>query len=143
MPRLLFIFVLLWLPMVSAGIGAQSRYEVTAGTLNVRTGPSEYYPVAYKLHKGDEVVVLEQNGQWATIQRDGTRYYANNRYLKYIGLVPQKRQATPKSETTWDKLFDIVRIILWILFGVVVIGGFIGFETVAGLALWARRLIQC
>ena len=129
--------------MVSAEIGAQSRYEVTASTLNVRTGPSEYYPVAYKLNQGDEVIVLEQNGQWATIRLNGTRYYANNRYLKYLGPVPQTKQATPKSETTWDTLFDIVRIILWILFGVVVIGRFIGFETVAGLALWARRLIQC
>jgi len=139
--RRIFILLLLWLPMVSAGIGAQTRYEVTASTLNVRTGPSEYYPVAYKLHQGDEVVVLEQNGQWATIQRGGTRYYANNRYLKYIGPVPQKKQAAPKNETTWDKLFDIVRIILWILFGIVVIGGFIGFETVAGFALWG--LIIC
>ena len=138
MVRRLFILILLYLPIVTATIAAQSRYVVTANTLNVRTGPGTYYSIAYKRHRGDTVVVWNQNGQWGTIQQNGARYYVSSRYLRYVGPVPQEAKTVTQHETTtWDKLFDIVEVILWILVVVAVICGFIGFETVAGLALWA------
>lgn len=142
MLRRLLILLLLWLPIASAALLAQSRYVVTANTLNVRTGPGTYYSVAYKLHRGDTLVVQEHNGQWAVIQRNGVRYYASSRYMRYVGPVQQKNQSSArrKASTTWDKLFSIVETILWILAIVVVVGGFIGFETVAGLALWAMLI---
>ncbi len=143
MLRRLFIVLLLLLPIVGVTMVAQDRYVVTANTLNVRTGPSTYYSVMYKLHRGDTVVVLEKNGQWATIQVDGMRYYVSSRYLRYVGPVSQQAKTSPrrKHQTTWDKLYDITKVFLWIFVIVAVITGFIGFKTVSGLALWA--LIIC
>lgn len=142
MLKRLIIFLLLFLPVAGGAYAAQSYYVVTANTLNVRSGPGTYYSVAYKLHRGDTVVVLEHNGQWATIQRYGNRYYASSRYMRYVGPVQQKStsSARRKKASTWDKLYEIVKVILWILAIVVVIGGFIGFETVAGVALWAMLI---
>ena len=75
MPRRLIILLLLFLSAWGNTIAGQTQYEVTANTLNVRSGPSTYYSVVYKLHKGDVVVVLEQKGQWATIRGTGGTYY--------------------------------------------------------------------
>ena len=120
------VTILFWLlAAVSAAMVAQSRYVVTASTLNVRTGPSTRNAVAHKLHRGDTVVVLGQSGQWATIQRDGDRYYASSRYLRYIGPVPQKTQSSPRKKTIWDTLFEFVEFIIWILVIVAAIGFFI------------------
>lgn len=130
------VTILFWLlAAVSVAMVAQSRYVVTASTLNVRTGPSTRNAVAHKLHRGDTVVVLGQSGQWATIQRDGDRYYASSRYLRYIGPVPQKTQSSPRKKTIWDTLFEFVEFIIWILVIVAAIGFFIS-NTISGLALW-------
>ncbi|MBQ9603084.1 MAG: hypothetical protein IJR42_04675 [Paludibacteraceae bacterium] len=142
MLKRLIILLLLFLPVAGGAYAAQSYYVVTANTLNVRSGPGTYYSVAYKLHRGDTVVATGVSGQWTVIQRNGLRYYASNRYLRYVGPVTQKNQSSPRRKsTTWDSLFEVTKVIIWILVAIAVIGGFIGFETVAGLALWA--LIIC
>ena len=142
MLKRLIILLLLFLPVAGGAYAAQSYNVVTANTLNVRSGPGTYYTVAYKLHRGDTVVATGVSGQWTVIQRNGLRYYASNRYLRYVGPVTQKNQSSPRRKsTTWDSLFEVTKVIIWILVAIAVIGGFIGFETVAGLALWA--LIIC
>lgn len=142
MLKRLIILLLLFLPVAGGAYAAQSYYVVTANTLNVRSGPGTYYSVAYKLHRGDTVVATGVSGQWTVIQRNGLRYYASNRYLRYVGPVTQKDQSSPRRKsTTWDSLFEVTKVIIWILVAIAVIGGFIGFEVVAGFAIWG--LIIC
>lgn len=142
MLKRLIILLLLFLPIAGGAYAAQSYYVVTANTLNVRSGPGTYYSVAYKLHRGDTVVATGVSGQWTVIQRNGLRYYASNRYLRYVGPVTQKGQSSPRRKSTiWDSLFEITKVIIWILVAIAVIGGFIGFEVVAGFAIWG--LIIC
>lgn len=142
MLKRLIILLLLFLPVAGGAYAAQSYYVVTANTLNVRSGPGTYYSVAYKLHRGDTVVATGVSGQWTVIQRNGLRYYASNRYLRYVGPVTQKNQSSPRRKsTTWDSLFEVTKVIIWILVAIAVIGGFIGFEVVAGFAIWG--LIIC
>lgn len=136
MLKRLAIFLLLFLSALASTIVGQERYRVTANSLNVRSGPSEYYSVVYKLHKGDVVEVLEQNGQWATIRGSGGRYYVNNRYLSYVGPVAKKTtQQRPAPKSIWDKLFGVTKVILEILAIVAAIGLFVS-NSISGLALW-------
>lgn len=136
--RLTIVFLVL--TAMCSFVAAQSQYVVTANSLNVRSGPGSRYSVVGKLHRGDTVIVYEQNGQWATIQGSGGRRYVSSRYIRYVGPATQKSSAKAVSKTTWDKLYEFVKVILWILAIVVVIGGFIGKEAAAGLALWAMLL---
>ena len=100
MLKRLIILLLLFLPVAGGAYAAQSYYVVTANTLNVRSGPGTYYSVAYKLHRGDTVVATGVSGQWTVIQRNGLRYYASNRYLRYVGPVTQKNQSSPRRKST-------------------------------------------
>ncbi|MDH5252928.1 MAG: SH3 domain-containing protein, partial [Nitrospira sp.] len=48
---------------------APERYEVTASTLNIRSGPGvEFPPVAEPLKKGTEVVLLEKRDRWNKVE---------------------------------------------------------------------------
>ena len=141
MIRRFAILLLLFLAAWGSTIVGQERYVVTANTLNVRTGPGTSYSVAYKLHKGDAVVVLAQNGQWVVIRGTGGRqYYASKRYLRYVGPVEKQTSHAPVQVSVWDKLFRIVKVILEILGVVAAIGLFVS-NTISGLALW--MLIIC
>ena len=136
MIRRLVILLLLFVAAWGSTIVGQERYRVTANNLNVRSGPSEYYSVVYKLHKGDIVVVLEQNGQWATIRGTGGRYYVNNRYLSYVGPVQKpKTHVPPAKVSVWDKLYRVVKVIIEILAIIAAIGLFVS-NSISGLALW-------
>ena len=49
--------------------------RVTAGTLNIRSGPGTLHPVAGRLRQGSTVAVLSETGDWSVIlQGDGTGY---------------------------------------------------------------------
>ena len=55
--------------------------EVTAGALNVRTGPGKSYGIADELKKGDRVTVLEETGtdadpegRWVRTERGWISY---------------------------------------------------------------------
>lgn len=134
------ILLLLCLPVVCMTVIAQSVYKVTTQTLNVRSGPSTQYPVRYKLHYGDKIVVHEQSGQWAKVQINGSICYVNCKYLTYVGEASNQTGKKTQAVTIWDKLYRVVEIILWILAAVVVIGFFVN-QTVSGLALWMQ--IMC
>ena len=140
MIRRLVILLLLFVAAWGSTLVGQERYAVTANTLNVRSGPGTYYSVVYKLHKGDVVEVIGQNGQWATIRGAGGRYYVNSRYLSYVGPVQKQKSPAPKKESGWDKLYRVVKVILEILAIVAAIGLFVS-NAISGLALW--MLIIC
>jgi len=47
----------------------RERYEVTASTLNIRSGPGvEFPPVAEQLKRGTEVVLLEKRDRWNKVE---------------------------------------------------------------------------
>lgn len=140
MARRIAILLLLLLSALGGTIAGQSRYVVTTGTLNVRSGPSTYYSVLYTLHKGDTVVVLDQNGQWATIRGAGGRYYVNNRYLRYVGPIKKQSSHVSTQVSVWDRLYRITKVILEIL-GIVAFIGFFVSNDISGVALW--MLIIC
>lgn len=132
------ILLLLLLPVLCNTVAGEAYYVVTANTLNVRSDDSMYGVVKYQLHKGDTIMVISNQGQWAMIGDDGNIYYVNSKYIRYVGQVPQKLDPAVKSNVSkWDKWYDITRVILWILAAIVVLGYFVS-ETVAGYALWMQ-----
>ena len=50
-------------------------------TINVRTGESTDADVYTKLHRGDEVQVIDHSGEWASILMDDNVYYVSSQYL--------------------------------------------------------------
>lgn len=50
-------------------------------TVNVRTGESTDADVYTKLHRGDEVQVIDHSGEWASILMDDNVYYVSSQYL--------------------------------------------------------------
>lgn len=112
--------------MLSIHAFAEPRYIVTAKSLNVRTGPGTNYQVYDKLHRGDTVVVYGHEGQWATVT-DGKRWcYVNTQYLRYLDEIEIPQQQSESADVNiWDRLYEIVKVILWILFALFVIGCFV------------------
>jgi hypothetical protein len=49
--------------------GAGQRAEVTADSLNVRSGPGTEYPVAFRLARGEEVRLGAWEGLWVSVER--------------------------------------------------------------------------
>lgn len=50
-------------------------------TINVRTGESTDADVYTKLHRGDEVQVIDHSREWASILMDDNVYYVSSQYL--------------------------------------------------------------
>ncbi|WNL50661.1 lysin A, N-acetylmuramoyl-L-alanine amidase domain [Ruegeria phage RpAliso] len=46
------------------------NYEVTASSLNVRSGPGTNFPVVGSLYNGDTVVALDTRGDWVKVTSD-------------------------------------------------------------------------
>ena len=63
----------------------RERYEVTASTLNIRSGPGvEFPPVAEPLKRGTEVVLLEKRDRWNKVElvKNGDiEGWVHNRFL--------------------------------------------------------------
>jgi lysozyme len=68
------------------------RYRVTAGTLNVRSGPGTNYPVIGRMVKNDIVEALASNpdGSWLRVRRltDGLMGWVSAAYLQKISTPP-------------------------------------------------------
>lgn len=73
--------VLLGVLGCSLAWGASAR-EVTATTLNVRTGPGTSNAVIGQVHRGEVYAGLRQSGSWWEIQFDGRKGWAHGSYLK-------------------------------------------------------------
>lgn len=73
---------------------------VTADTLNVRTGPGTDFDVQGSLKEGDEVQVLEIEGDWCRIQYKGTEAYVHKDYVALPGSTTVATTTTTKAVTT-------------------------------------------
>lgn len=66
----------------------RERYEVTASTLNIRSGPGvEFPPVSEPLKRGTEVVLLEKRDRWNKVElvKNGDiEGWVHNQFLKKI-----------------------------------------------------------
>ena len=63
-----------------------NKKEVTATSLNMRSGPSTNYRVLMSIKKGQQVEFISLNGEWAKIKYNGVIGYAHNDYLKDISI---------------------------------------------------------
>jgi uncharacterized membrane protein YgcG len=97
----------------------QSKY-VTANELNVREGTGKEYASIGKVHKGDSVTVLSENGDWAEITfNDGTAY-VSAQYLSDVKESSQKSNSTNSTEE--------LPVGVWIFLGcavAIIIGAFV------------------
>lgn len=75
-------------PQAAAIFGAPSVVglgivETARTRLNIRNGAGTQYRIIGKADKGDEVVILEEAGQWyAVMLKDGTQGYAHGDYVR-------------------------------------------------------------
>jgi hypothetical protein len=61
---------------------------VIAGSLNVRAGPGEGYPIVGKLVRGDRVVAVDEAGRWVRLEGVGdgsTEAWAYKSFLRLPG----------------------------------------------------------
>lgn len=64
-------------------VNASIKKEVTATSLNVRSGPGTNYKVVDWLQKGDVVTVLQDGATWDYVQfGNGSKGYVNDKHLK-------------------------------------------------------------
>ena len=76
---------------------------VTADTLNVRIGPGTNFDVQGSLKQGDEVQVLEIEGDWCRIQYKGTEAYVHKDYVAEPGSTTATTTTTKAVTTTANK----------------------------------------
>jgi N-acetylmuramoyl-L-alanine amidase len=55
------------------------RYEVTASSLRVRSGPGAQFDTLRNINRGTSVEVIDRNGEWAQIDEDG---WVHSGYLR-------------------------------------------------------------
>lgn len=88
------------LALVALALCTQARaetVEVTARSLNVRTGPSSRYRVLRTVHKGSRYAVLSRSGSWVRMQVGSRRGWSYGRYLRTVrASTPAPKPATPK-----------------------------------------------
>jgi hypothetical protein len=97
--KVLFILLLLFLERT---VYAQpAYYTVTAGELNVRSGPGSQFSKVTQLHKGETIIVQYMyDGDWAAIKVASSTCYISRKYIEYKGPVPvQQQQQQPKPTT--------------------------------------------
>ncbi len=65
-----------------------NTYTCTARTLNVRSEPDTGSSVMGVLHKGDEIKVIESNGDFSRIEYNGSTGYVATRYITPVAVAP-------------------------------------------------------
>ena len=60
--------------------------EVTASSLNVRTGPSSRNTAMGAIPRGSRYVKVGRSGSWVLIQYDSRRYYVHGNYVRELSL---------------------------------------------------------
>jgi len=71
--------------------------EVTAGSLNVRSGPSTRYAVRFVTHRGDRHQVLGRSGNWVQLSSSGRAGWSYGTYLRTISAAPAPAPAPAPS----------------------------------------------
>lgn len=77
MRQLLTLVVTLFISLIANA----DTYQVTANVLNLRTSPSKNAPVGTTAVKGENLNVIEINGEWATIDKNGKTFYGAAEYM--------------------------------------------------------------
>lgn len=71
----------------SIGVNAQTsntKYTVTATSLNVRSGAGTKYSILGKLKKGNQIVVKSTSGNWAKFTYNNKTAYVHKDYIKKV-----------------------------------------------------------
>ncbi len=64
-----------------------AQFQVTASSLNIRSGPGTSYGILGTFSNGEIVTVSAISNDWATISYNGTTAYISASYLSYYGPV--------------------------------------------------------
>jgi PKD repeat protein len=81
---------------------APLQATITAGALNMRTGPGTQYPAITALPGGTTVTVLAQNqaGNWLKVRLpDGSEGWLSKAYTNFGGLAPVSAESPPPTST--------------------------------------------
>jgi Protein of unknown function (DUF4236)/Bacterial SH3 domain len=82
---------------------------VSASSLNARTNPSTNSPIVQKLARGDQLTVVEREGDWAKVVKSGVTMWIAAKYLSDSFIaVPRKLEPaklmSPKSATKGSRM---------------------------------------
>ena len=90
----------------TASFANSNEGTVTAGALNVRSGPSTSYGITTKLYKGDKVEILETSNGWHKIKAsNGKIGWVSGDYIKVSsGSTSQPSTSTTKATVTATSL---------------------------------------
>lgn len=87
----------------------ENQYFVTANKLNVRKGEGANFDVVYQLDKGDSLVVIAKNEEWAEISTSKGNGFVSSKYISIEN--PEKSK-----ESDWVTYLVIGGIVLFALF---------------------------
>ncbi|QBP40814.1 SH3 domain-containing protein [Paenisporosarcina antarctica] len=79
----LILLLTLILPSITQANG--QSIQSTVSKLNIRSGPGLAYPIIASLQRGDQMLVLEQQGDWTKIRRGSSEGWVASWYTKKIG----------------------------------------------------------
>ncbi len=82
--------------LMNGGIVAYASQEgtVTAGTLNVRSGPSTDYSVIGTVNSGTAIDIISTENGWHQINIDGMTGFVSSQYISVTGSGPQELSGT-------------------------------------------------
>lgn len=86
-------FVIVIIALLSMIISYAVPYTVTANVLNLRTAPSTSAPVGKTAVKGENINVVSVEGDWATVEIAGKKYYGAVKYLTPATVASDKPES--------------------------------------------------
>lgn len=89
-----FNFVLFSLFLISFNVSALDYYRVTDEPINIRSGPGTTFPALLKAKKGEQVLFIKKQGDWANIfflHSDG-RQIEGWMHVAYLKQESESRQ---------------------------------------------------
>ncbi|WP_342543423.1 SH3 domain-containing protein [Paenisporosarcina sp. FSL H8-0542] len=88
---LVALFLLLSLILPSSIQAEGENVQSTVSNLHLRSGPGLAYPIIASMNMGDQMLVLEQQGDWLKVRRGTSEGWVASWYTKQLG---EKKQAT-------------------------------------------------
>lgn len=117
------VFLFLFFLFLANILIAQSYYQVTTETLNVRSAASKEADIVSKFYLGDSVYVLEYSKSWSEVKvNDTTTGFVASKYLSkdFNATTKSKSQSYSSSRTPIDFspfiYCAIIAIILYIVY---------------------------
>lgn len=90
---LIALFLLLSLIPPSSILAEGQNVQSTVSNLHMRSGPGLAYPIIASLKMGEEMIVVEQKGDWFKVRRGNTQGWVASWYTKQMG---EKKKQTGK-----------------------------------------------